>query len=153
MPKVFTETNGYNQQELWDSLVKLTKIRPQVWTLGSKKKPMIPKYLKFLSTGCHGLGHVVYPYQVVIFSLLPHELMLDGFSKFAKDFLAACWKGFFCKSIHNDSLEFADLILEVGWYCIINCERQETSDSFDFVKIGLVDSLLSTFQEEVSCMI
>ena len=105
---------------------------------------MIPKYLKFLSTGCHGLGQAVYPCQLVIFSLLPNDLMLEGFLKFSKDFLAACWKGFFCNSIHKDSLEFTEMILEVGWYCIIKCQTQ-----VDFVQITLVDPLLATFQKEV----
>jgi len=145
MPKIFTETNGNNQADLWDCLVNLSKIRPQLWSLGSQKKPIISKYLKFLSTGCHGLGQAVYPCQLVIFSLLPSEVIGEGF---AKDFLDACWKGFFCKSIHNDSLEFSQMILEVGWYCIVQCPK-DSSGTFDFVNLGLVNPLLSTFQQEV----
>lgn len=149
IPKVFTDSHGKNQADLWECLVKLTKIRPNVWILGSAKKPIVPKYLKFLSTGCHGLGNVVYPCQLVVFSLIPKDLMERGLAEFYKEFLAACWKGFFCKSIHNDSQEFSEMVLGVSWYCITTCQAQGLSCSFDFVKLGFVDPLLSTFEKEV----
>lgn len=149
IPKVFTDSNSKNQSDLWECLVKLSKVKPNVWILGSAKKPILSKYLKFLATGCHGLGNLVYPCQLVIFSLLPRDLMEKGFIEFSKEFLAACWKGFFCKSIHNDSQEFAEMVLEVSWYIITNCHAQGSSYTLDFVQIGFVDPLISTFEEKV----
>ena len=153
IPKIFTDSNIRNQADLWESLVKLTKIRPQVWMLGSAKKPMLSKYLKFLSTGCHGLGHIIYPCQLVIFSLIPKELMHEGFLKFVTDYLAACWKGFFCKSVHNDSKEFSEMVLEVVCCCITTFNKDNQFVNPEFLKIGFIDPLFSTFEKEVHIML
>ena len=148
-PKVFIDSNLKNQTDLWESLIKLTNIRPQIWIIGSTKKPMLPKYLKYLSTGCHGLGNVVYPCQLVLFTNIPRELMTQGVDTFTIDFLESCWKGFFTKSIHNDTKEFSKMVLEVAWYCISQIHSENAASAGNLMKIGFLDPIYSTLKKEV----
>ncbi|KAI9096248.1 hypothetical protein DFS34DRAFT_624543 [Phlyctochytrium arcticum] len=114
LESAFTDGEGSTQRDLREALLFYTKAFPTSWILATNKKPIAPKFLKFLRTGAHGYMNISYPYLLPLIMSLPKELLGDD--TFVKDFLGSLWAG--CEST-SMSKPNGPILLNAYYECVL----------------------------------
>lgn len=143
LSKAFGDLEPGAQGPLWDALLTLTKIRPEIWIEASKKKSLIRKYLAWMRTSAVTVGDSVYPSQLALLAhILPisskcvpsSDASTDSTDTFPTDFLDALWAGGEALPGSHPTLPiFLSSYFECSWFLLI-----QTKGSMEVAQRGFI---------------